>query len=249
MPENRPSVFETIICVPGNWSDRSALLMAIAKANIGSYIFAGQLLFDIGANEGYQLEIREHDEKMAQAFRHAGMVNQVPESFIDSIDRHTIVLYLIGKTGSPETAARIAKAAQALLNAGGTGVKIETAGKAFTPEHWNALVKNATAANLYSMFVIDSVTTTDGSVYSCGMQNMGLEDTIVSGLEFQESVDLISLFNRYRLMEAPFIKSGHTFSAAADAPVFKITAEAQQPYEGYEIFENPYGMWRLEHIS
>lgn len=248
MPEDYPSAFETVICVPGNWSDRSALLTAIATANIGSYLFAGQLLFDIRANEGYPLEIQERDEKMAPAFRYAGMVNRVPESFIDSINQHTIVLYLIGKTGSPEAAAGIAKAAQALLNAGGIGVKVETAGKAFTPEHWNTLVKNSGTADLYSMFVVDSITTADGSVHSCGMQNMGLADTIVSGLEFQESVDLISLFNRYRLIEAPFIKPGHTFSAAADAPVFKITAEVQQPYEGNGIFENPYGMWRLEHM-
>lgn len=123
--------------------------------------------------------------------------------------------------------------------------KVETTGKAFTNEHWTELLNNFEESNLYEMFVLDSIS--DGKItYSCGMHNLGLKDTIIYNEEFQDSVNLISIFSYYQIMEKPEIKNNQTFSIDAEAPIFVISEEDNQPNEGDELFENPYGMWKLE---
>lgn len=47
-------------------------------------------------------------------------------------------------------------------------------------------------------------------------------------------------------MDKPEIRSGETFSIAIDAPVYEILDEEKQPYLGDELFENHFGMWRLQ---
>ena len=66
----------------------------------------------------------------------AGKVNRITEEFLDEIDRHKYVIYISGETGSLEEAGHIAQAGDALLKAGGTGIKVESAGKAFTRDKW-----------------------------------------------------------------------------------------------------------------
>lgn len=107
------------------------------------------------------------------------------------------------------------------------------------------MLKDFEESNLYEMFVVDSIVDKDKSVYSCGMHNLGYKDTIVWGMGFQQSVDLINIFNYYQIVDKPTIRSKQTFSAEANAPKFIITEESNQPNKGYELFENPFGMLRL----
>ena len=95
------------------------------------------------------------------------------------------------------------------------------------------------------MFVIDSIVDEEGTVYSCGMQNLGYKDTIISGEEFQEAVKLIRIFSYYQIIDKPAINNKQTFSASIESPKYKITDEVNQPNKGDELFENPFGMWRL----
>lgn len=97
------------------------------------------------------------------------------------------------------------------------------------------------------MYVLDSISSNEkGATYSCGMHNLGLKDTIVYNEDFQESGNLISIFGYYQLIDKPIIKNNQTFCKEQDAPVFIISEENNQPYKGDELFENPYGMWKLE---
>ena len=52
-------------------------------------------------------------------------------------------------------------------------------------------------------------------------------------------------FNLTQLINKPELKKGMTFNVEDDAPLFVMTEEANQPNEGDELFENPYGMWKL----
>ncbi len=96
------------------------------------------------------------------------------------------------------------------------------------------------------MFVLDSISDGKGVTYSCGMHNLGLKDTIVYNEEFQGAVNLISIFSYYQIIDKPEIKNNQTFSANAESAVFMISDEKSQPNVGNELFENPFGMWRLE---
>jgi hypothetical protein len=237
---------KTIICIPGTWQDSSDLAVSIANKNENEYIFAGRVLLNLSNNQFFEIELCGRDERMRNSFRVAGMVNQLGESFLTQIDEHTMVLYLIGDGGSLEMARSMAEASQAILNAGGIGVKVETAGKAFTKMHWTDLLASGPPGNLYPMFVLDSIVDRAGTVFSCGMHNLGLRDTIVSGETLQDSIDLISVFSYYQIVDKPHIISNQTFSVNTDAPIFRIVDEPKPPYQGNELFENPYGMWRLK---
>ncbi|XZF14579.1 hypothetical protein ACTHGU_00430 [Chitinophagaceae bacterium MMS25-I14] len=241
--ETRP---RTILCIPGNWNNRAEIVTAIAGNNTGEFIFAGMILLNLKTKEGFELEICERDDRMKESFKWAGMVNRVSEDFLNEIDKHRFVIYLSSATGDVQNTKAIADAGNAILRSGGTGIKVETTGKAFTNEQWAELLNNYEDSNLYQMFVLDSISDGKGITYSCGMHNLGLKDCIVYHEEFQRAVHLISIFNYYQLIDKPEIKNNQTFSIAADAPVFVITEEKSQPNKGNELLENPYGMWRLE---
>lgn len=250
--ENTPAVvkIKTIICIPGIWNDRTDLVTSIFNNNANEYIFAGNVLLNTKTEQHFEIEICGRDERMVNSFRVAGMINQLGDSYLSEIDKHNTVVYLSGEGGSLEKAEAIAKAAQAIINAGGRGVKVETAGKAFTNDQWTSLVAGEPQSNLYRMFVLDSITENEAeSVFSCGMHNLGLKDTIISQTTLEESVNLISIFSYYQIVDKPVIRHGQTFSKAADSPIYQILEETTPPYSGMELFENPYGMWRLQRKS
>jgi hypothetical protein len=237
---------KTILCIPGNWKDRTEIITTIVENNIDEFIAAGTILLNLKTKKGFELEIYERDEQMKNAFKWAGMVNRVSDEFLSEIDKHNFVIYLSCETGNLEDAKAIAEAGCAILKSGGTGIKVETAGKAFTKEHWINLLADFEESNLYQMYVIDSIKDDKGRIYSCGMHNLGLKDTIVHNEEFQEAVNLISIFGYYQLVDKPVIVESQTFSVDMESPVFVIKGETNQPYKGDDIFENPFGMWRLE---
>ena len=240
---------QTVLCIPGNWKDRTDLITQIASHNLLKYIFAGKALLNVETQVSFELEFYKRDERLKQAFQHAGMVNQVSERFLKQIDAHTSVVYILAETGSIHAVREVAEAGNAILNAGGLGVKVDSAGKAFTKAHWQALLEDFESTNLYQMFVLDSITDGLSMTHSCGMHNLGFKDTIVYHEKFQEAVHLISTFHYYQIIDKPEIKAEQTFSIDANSPAFIILEEKNQPYAGDELFGNPYGMWRLDRIE
>lgn len=237
---------KTVLCIPGNWKNRTEIVTAIAENNLNEFIFAGMILLNLKNNVGFELEICERDDRLKESFKFAGMVNRISEEFLNKVDKHSSIIYLSAETGDLESVKSVADAGNAILKSGGIGIKVETTGKAFTSEHWTELLNNYEETNLYKMFVLDSISDGKGITYSCGMHNLGLKDSIVYNEEFQESVNLISSFCHYQLIEKPEIMNNQTFSIDAEAPIFVISEEKNQPNKGDELFENPYGMWKLE---
>ena len=236
---------KSIICIPGVWKDRSAIVSGIAVNTSHEYLLAGDILLNIPTGKHFEVEISDRDVRMTDSFKVAGLVNRVSDAFLDEIDKHNIVIYLIGEGGTMESAEALAKAGHAILKAGGIGIKVETAGKAFMKEQWTNLLADEFEASSYKMFVLDSITAEDGTVFSCGMHNLGLRDTIVSDESFEQAIGLISIYSYYQIIDKPVISPNQTFSQAADATVYRIIEESNPPYSGHELFDNPFGMWRL----
>lgn len=240
---------ESLLCIPGNWADKTELMLTIVEQTDGQYVMAGNFLFNREAQQGFIIDVHEHDPEMHKAFSMAGIVTAYSEEELEKIANHNLVVYISAETGNLTKAKHLADAAAMLLKIGGLGVKVETAGKAFEKEQWlTQLQEEFEPHKLYPLFVIDSILDQDGTVYSCGMHNLGLPDTIVTGVEFQEAVNLIQIFHYYQIIENPVIQANQTFGAAEDAPVYRILNEEEQPNKGDESFENPFGMWRLAAI-
>ncbi|HMT75983.1 MAG TPA: hypothetical protein PKA77_18055 [Chitinophagaceae bacterium] len=244
-PDKSPITFTTIICIPGIWNTWDEFILSIVASTNGEYFAVGNILMNAKKERYYTLEFCEHDDRMQESFKYAGMVTRVTDNFLDQIGSHKHVIYISGQTGNLEEAGHIAFAAEAILKAGGVGIKVETTGKAFEKERWCSMLESYEESNFYEMFVVDSIINANGSVYSCGMQNLGYKDTIISGEEFQTAVGLIKIFGYYQIVDKPTIQNEETFSTGIDSAKYRITEEFNQPNKGHEQFENPFGMWRL----
>ncbi|MGZ3888227.1 MAG: hypothetical protein ACXVBP_12400 [Flavisolibacter sp.] len=242
---NPPAKFDSILCIPGHWNNAQEVKLAIVQSSAGEYIAAGGVLMNSKNETHFTFEVCQRDERMKDSFEVAGSVTGVTEDFLQEIYKHNSVVYISAPTGSLQEAAHIAFAAEALLRAGGIGVKVVTAGKAFDKETWFTLANNFQDQNTYEMFVIDSLVEEDGTVFSCGMQNLGLKDTVVSDLPFQEAADVIRIFGHYQVVDKLVIHPNQTFTPTVDSPIFRITEEDNPPYKGEEQLGNPFGFWRL----
>ena len=246
---NPAKAFDSVLCIPGNWNSRDELSLLIVASTNGEYLLAGNILMNAKINRHYSIDFCKRDERMEEAFKYAGMVNKVTDTFINEIGTHKYVVYITGTTGSFEEAEHIARAGLAVLKAGGLGIKVETAGKAFEKNQWGDYLENFGSASLYEMFVVESIyNKANNSTYSCGMQNIGLKDTIIFDEEFQESVKLIRIFSFYQIEDNPTIQNNQTFNPLINSSIFRISDESNQPYKGDKMFENPFGMWRLSRL-
>lgn len=234
-----------VIGIPVQWPNQDALIAAINK--IPGYTYAGMVFLHEETQVGFGIEIYEQDENMRTAFEELGM-GRLSEEELAAIDNHAFTIYLIGKGGTIAAAQQIMDASQALLQAGGLGVKIETTGKAFNVATWEMLCNIEDDARLYDGFVIKLHA--EGDVYyTCGMHNLGLRDAIVGAVDQQTAVYTLDAFSLYQVLEQPHIRPGESFSPAPESPSFQINQEEDKRYPEDDIFYNKYGLWILQPIA
>lgn len=235
------SEVEIVLCIPGPWVDRGELVERIVKESEG-YIFAGMVLMHMETKQVFELEFDEPDERLLSAFEAAGPHwKNTPE--MEKISSHKSVCYLISKGGSIEAAHSIMEAANALIKAGGLGVKVESTGLAHPPKDWEEQCKYNYLFKSHSSYV---VYITSEYVYSCGMHNFGLPDAIVNSTASDNPVELLRVFTHYILSESPELKEGQTFSVDSNSPVYRIKRHPPIDYGEDSLFNNPFGMWQLQ---
>lgn len=238
---------ETILCIPGSWKDRQALVQTIALKSQG-YIFAGSALLHTSSGTSFLIDPQGRDERLAEAFAIASRFSlgheQLSQALVDDIEKHTQILYLIGEGGSLEKAHQMIQAGIALLDAGGLAVKVETAGIAHSSKQWRSY-GDGTANSAFEAFV--TFIRTRQSLHSVGMHNLGYRDALIdTGEDIQESYQTLGNFLLYTLIESPMLKDGETFSLEQDAPYFQLHAEACKTYPPDDPFHNPFGVWHLK---
>jgi hypothetical protein len=240
----------TILCIPGNWMDFEDFKKSLIVSSGAEYMLVGDILINGKGQRHYSIEFCSHDLRMENSFRVAGRTTGIDVQELVKIGDHRHVIYISGETGNLEEAENIARAGLALLEAGGTALKVESAGKAFSKTMWQDFFTNfEPERDLYGMFVLDSILENDGTVFSCGLQNLGFRDTIVSNEEFEDANRLLRIFAFYQIVDKPIIKNNQTFQLGPGLPLFRITNELRPPYENSETFHNPFGMWRLAKIT
>lgn len=235
---------QLVVGVPGPWADRSALMEALVRAHGARYLFAGKIFLEGETRRSCEIDLYEHDEQLRLAFRYAGG-GAFPEALLDAVAAHRTTAYLVFDEPDYEAARTAVRFVDALLDAGGIAVKVESAGVAHTAERWRELGASDEAFDTYTLFV--QLVGGDGRYFSCGMQNFGLPDAAVpSSLDLQEGAHLLNVFNVYRLAEAPVLNDGETFSLAPDAPYYRLTREPYDAgYDPEDVLYNPHGLWSL----
>lgn len=239
----------SIFSIPGNWAGFEEFHGELLTATGAAYMVVGDSMINGMDKRQYKLEFYDAEERMEQAFRVAGKSTAIEEQVLKEIAGHKAVIYLLGETGNLEDAALFAKAGLALLNAGGIAINVETAGKAFSKSAWQEVMAEVPDVDLYQLFVYDSIISDDGTVFSCGMHNLGYKDTVVSGEDSADAINLIRLFGYYQLADQPAIRHGQTFQPTAGSPHYQVTEEFNSPHEPGSIHHNPFGIWRLTKID
>lgn len=232
---------KAVLCIPGDWTDTRELLERIIRDS-GGYLYAGRALMHIETKAMFGLEFELADPNVVTAFTHAGR-HWSDTADMQRIAGHASVVYLIGESGSLAHANSLMLAADGLLKAGGLGVKVEGSGVAHGPAAWHGFAAEHYLFSAHAAFVLYL---RGPDIYSCGMHHFGLPEAIVAQGDADDPVELLRIFTRYLLTEQPAIQENQTFSTEVGAPVFRIVKGDSVDYGTDSLFNNPYGMWRLE---
>lgn len=234
-----------ILCIPGNWEYRTEVVLSIAATSRQEYLFAGNILLHNATKDFFEISSSEYDSRMENAFNWASQ-GALASSLLKAISKHKYVIYITGNGGSLKNASKIMEAGNAFLKAGGLALKVETAGKAFSKEQWDGLIKYPETSKYIKAFV-KFIQEKDGTIYSCGMQNFGLPDMFFPlYLEPSMTVELLKTFCLYQLLERPKIEMEQSSSITMGEKHFNITLKECHLYAKDDIYYNPYGMFHFK---
>lgn len=181
---------------------------------------------------------------MEEAFK-ASLMPDEPSGMSERIAQHKTVLYLIETDRGPEAAKKMVALSRVCLDAGGIGVKVEAAGKAFSDEKWRELSESP--LNIHQQMVLHLVADEIG-FWSCGNHQLGYPDTFVETTDFDTAVIVARTLEQFQLYEKPELGDGHTFSTDADSPKWRME-HVPHPYTDDTQIDRSLGMWRLERVS
>ena len=235
---------DLVLCIPGPWRDRAELADSIANSETG-YLLLGGVLRDTSDGFACDLLFEGPDPALPAAFAKAGP-HWAASGAMAAVADHDCVVYLVGKGGSRDAAEAMMRAAGALVEAGGLGVKVESTGIAHGPAYWLEMCFGLDQLTAHRALVV-YVTGVD--VYSCGMHNFGLPDAMTTAVDKATAADMLRTFTRYLLERAPVFEDGHTFSVSAGAPVYRVLKVPPVDYGADSLFNNPYGAWRLDPVQ
>lgn len=233
---------ELVLCIPGPWRDRKELTESIADSETG-YQLIGGVLRDTFDGFACDLVLEGADPELAAAFAKAGP-HWAASDAMAAVADHDCIVYLVGKGGSREAAESMMRAAGALVEAGGLGVKVDSTGIAHGPAYWFDICDKLEQLTAHRALVVYVMGKDD--VFSCGMHNFGLPDAMTSALDKPAAADMLRTFTRYLLERSPVFADGHTFSVREGMPVYRVRKVPARDYGPESLFNNPYGAWRLE---
>lgn len=205
-------------------------------------MFAGMILADVEQKDHVSLDFCDPFPKMVEAFRISGQ-GKLPDECLEQIGQHASVVYLHFPINLQEQRERVSKFTQVVRQAGGIAVKVESAGVAHTWETWETKL----GGSLFDLYCCAIVLVGDQqSFYSCGMHHFGLpECEVPSYIGLASGADLINRFNSWQINDRPIIKSGETFSAAANELPFRLDLKPDSRHAVDDLFHNPHGVWVL----
>jgi hypothetical protein len=238
---------QIILGIPGTWKDAGEVARAIVREN-QELFFAGFSLMDATTQEVSFVEWHDHDPRLVDVFERLGQP-WINDRDLSQISRHRSTLWVLSSDVSICHARQMLKLGQTLLQAGGLGVKVESAGIAHSAQRWQSLGQSlaretSATSPLYCAFV--SLLEGTDYISSCGMHNLGLPDVSVVPFTDQEAeATLLHQFNQYQIENLPAFQDGDLFSLTEDAPPFRLHFEACDHFAPAHPLFNPFGRWHL----
>lgn len=205
------------VTVDGPWRSRRELVDAV-MANNRDFLLGGEELYN--RRSRFRLSLRSEPGDGGQKLRCSS--------------------FEVSLRGAKE----LQHAGTALLCAGGSQIMVDSIQLKHSPAYWAQLDHSGRTLDLYAAYV--RFLASDSSFGSFGMHNFGLPDVrLPANVGLVEASRTISAFNLYVLIEQPQLATGHTFSAADDAPRFRLRRLERSAAEHTTAAPNPHGFWSL----
>jgi hypothetical protein len=240
-----------IFCVVGNWTSFDQVRNAVQLASDDSFLV------------DEEFSILEADPRMTESFESCRDRARPTWSDADraAVANHTAVVYVMSPPVLAEQSIELSTVAlrtiAAVLRAGGTAAKSESAGIAHGYTTWLQLADEATKSSqsqtrstaevLRDAFVrLPLLDTDDDTYYSCGMHLLGARDLeMPAELDAKESIRWFDRVSEFVLRTAA-AKNPQDRPVYLDEDVrFIADGGPCMRYPQDSFFYNPYGYWSL----
>jgi hypothetical protein len=230
---------EMIVCIPGPWQKRGELSEVLSKSSGGRYTMAGLNVLDSEENDFLPIEWESHDPRMRQAFHACRGYDET----LAAIEDHQSVVYARFPMDMRKQRQRLLKFTAVLRDAGGIAIKLENCGLSHPWQRWFEWMSAPFENSHYRAAVV--VVHDSSGWYSCGMHHFCLPDAIVHDAK-PDARETLEAFNKYLLLEAPELKTGHTFGKDAEAIRRRLRWTEDERFPADDLFHNPHGVWNLD---
>lgn len=231
---------QIILCIPGIWKSHQELVLAMLECDTG-YLYAGSILKSMHTDYFVEVDEHSHDPEVSRIFRLFSM-DRFTERELDQIDQHNMVVYLICDGGNFESVQDALSIGQALLKAGGLGIKVETAGLTHSKTQWLEF-STKSLIDIFKAFV--PIVSEKKHLYSCGMHQFGESDACIDS-DIDQANFILNRFLLYILAENPALEEGHTFSAEEHMEKLKLSKiSSTEFFENDSLYFNPTDVWQL----
>ena len=240
-----------VIGVPGKWKDLNGLSKALkdSPSTGGRFVIKGEKIEDKETGLSLLVDVYEKNPTLHQTMGRLGG-GFFDDEAIEAVKEHTCVAYLVeedSKKGSVEFAKNMIAMASALINVGGLGVLVESAGIAHSVQCWKDVTEFDIAPGLYRTLVA----TVHGMLrsYTSGMHFFGLPDATVLRPLMSEGVqeyqELLGSLNLAEIIGVDY--AIEKWSLGIQDDVYTVT-KLERYIEGYAEDDpkwNPHGVYEL----
>lgn len=230
---------DIVLSIPGPWANWNAFAEAMSQRHGAAFLTAGRMIFSRDSDYRMAIVFSSRNPELEASFR-AASVGRLSETQLAGIADHKSVVYLTAGGSALDKVFAAAACASAVLEVGGTAVKVESAGAAFSPDEWKSLASDDIA---FVAAFLGLERDEPGSIRSYGLRAFALRDVLCQGDYPDNVLDFIAnSYIKYLLFENPEINDGETFVAVEDAPPFRVSVSADVKYPAENPRHNPYGL-------
>ncbi len=233
----------TVLTVPGHWRAVEELTAQLRERwRFGSPGTMTPVLDRASGQRFGTVSMSRPPPELRDAFETASAFTLEP-AFYESIESCTYLFTIAMPGGSLDYAARSMVIAREVLDCGGLGVLVETAGIAHTAERWRDVTREGLEdpASLVAGYVI---TLGQGdALRSCGMHNLGLPDGRIQPRGPESHSDLVAFLAH---STARPLEDGQEFVPdLLAASRYRLSRGRDTRYDLGDPFHNPFGVWQL----
>ena len=233
MTDAQPFVPSVFLLVPGPWETEASLLEALVAVTLSLGTFDDRPIAADHVRFGLVQDPAGFGNAMSWS-----RDGQRDDLVAEANSCTAAALIEIGTTLDLAVPA-LRPISEALRDAGGVGVRVESSGAAVDWSNWFTALDSQAAFELVHHTTL--LVANKQVSYTTGMHAFLRPDALVQG----HDPDLLSVFCGHQVVEDPALWTGHAFAADADQPRRALERWPDYRFAPDDGRHNPFGVWRM----